>query len=176
MDSEESLHSHYWPGDGCIPITPQARRLGWAYDVYVTRDVWAHAITWTSKDNGKKNKSNADQRIFELLEGCWKGMGAALAVAPDMVSFKFKFWYWQRHRPNAKKPIRGNFAARLLLDPETEEPWVLIFNPATDHEGVLKYGEHEEDRTNEGDAGVESSGRDDPAGLAESGSPESREH
>lgn len=148
MESTEQVHSHYWPGEGCIPISPQARRLGWEFEVYVTRSVWSRCITWTPD-----KKSNPDKRIFELLEAAWQGMGKALAAEPDCVFFKFKHWFWQHGRPKATKQVGFQFGTRLLLDPETEEPWILIFDPEYDNEEVLKRGEHAEDRGAETPAG-----------------------
>ena len=145
MADSQQYHSHYWPGEGCIPITPQARQLGWTYDVYVTHSVWGRCITWTKGKN-----TNPDRRIFQLLESCWDGMGKALSSEPERVMYQFKHWYWRRNRPKAKKKVKGQFAARLLLHPQTEEPWILIFDPLRDNEGVLEHGEPEEHREHEG--------------------------
>ena len=78
-------------------------------------------------------------------------MGKALSSEPERVMYEFKHWYWRRERPKATKQARTTFASRLLLDPETEEPWMLIFLPTVDGAEVLDYGEPEADRTNEGD-------------------------
>lgn len=155
MESSEQEHSHYWPGADCIPITPQATRFGYVFPVYVTKSVWSDVITWTPQ---KGKETSAEKRIYDLLDSCWKGMGKALTSEPDRVMYTFKHWFWDRARPAAKKPAKMKFGARLLLDPETEEPWLLIFNPADDDKEVLKRGEPEENRTDEsGDAdpGVE---------------------
>ena len=82
-------------------------------------------------------------------------MGKALATAPDRVMYSFKHWYWDRHRPASTKPIQGKFGARLLLNPETEEPWLLIFHPTDDDKEVLNRGEHDENRKHEADSGSE---------------------
>jgi hypothetical protein len=103
--------------------------------------VWSRSITWT-----KGKKTNPDKRIFELLDSAWKGMGKALAEEPERVAYPFKHWFWERDRPKAKKQAKAKFAARLLLDPDTEEPWILIFDPQRDNEGVLRHGEPEEHR------------------------------
>ena len=160
MGSEEPTHSHYWPGDGCIPITPQARRLGWTYPVYVTQSVWTYRVSWKQ---GKD--TSTDKRIFDLLDSCWKGMGKALATEPERLSYSFKHWYWPKDRPKAKKQAKAQLAARLLLDPETEEPWILIFDPITDHDGVLKHGEPTEHREDDGSAGGALPPRTDTPGV-----------
>lgn len=154
MEDQELVHSHYWPGEGCIPVTPQARRLGWAFPVYVTDVVWGECITWSQKDNTRKRSSNPDKRIFDILESAWQGMGKALTKEPDRVMYPFKHWYWQRGRPKATKQRKLRLGARLLLDPETEEPWVLIFDPQEDGMEVLKHGEPRTDRGNEADTGA----------------------
>lgn len=150
MDDSEQAHSHYWPGEGTIPITPQATRFGYVFPVYVTNTVWGEAITWVPR---KKVETNADKRIYDLLDSCYKGMGKALATEPDRVYYNFKHWFWHREKPRATKPIKANYGARLLLDPETDEPWLLIFDPERDDERVLKKGEpngeHEEHRSDE---------------------------
>lgn len=155
MGSEEPVHSHYWPGDGCIPISPQARRVGWTYEVYVTRSVWSGCISWTPN-----KKSNPDKRIFELLESTWQGMGKALSEEGDRLMYRFKHWYWERGRPKARKQRMAKLGARLLLDPETEEPWILIFDPQRDGNEVLKHGEPTKDRE-DGSASGETEPADD---------------
>lgn len=138
MESSEQGHSHYWPGEGLIPITPQAARYGYVFPVYVTDTVWKDSITWTPRS---KVDTNADKRIYDLLASCYEGMGKALATEPDRVYYKFKHWFWPRLNKRATKPVKAVFGARLLLDPETEEPWLLIFNPDHDDGSVLKKGE-----------------------------------
>lgn len=160
MESSEQEHSHYWPGEGTIPITPQAVRFGYVFPVYVTKSVWRDVITWTPQ---KGKETSAEKRIYDLLDSCWKGMGKALTTEPDRVMYTFKHWFWDRKRPASKKPVKLKLAARLLLDPETEEPWLLIFNPDTDDKEVLKHGEHEENRTDE--ANPVESGETDGAGV-----------
>lgn len=166
MDDQESLHSHYHPGERCIPITPQAVRRGWVFPVYVTDTVWGTCISWRADKH-----SSADKRIYELIDAVGEGMGKALSASPDAVSFKFKHWHLKKDRPKAKKKAKSKFAARLLLDPETNDPWVIIFDPTLDHEGVLTYGEYEEHRADEELAGGEPSGGEAPSGLDPSGSP-----
>lgn len=140
MEDQEQVHSHYWPGKDCIPITPQAVRFGYVFPVYVTRTVWHSCITWTQGRN-----QTADGRIYALLESAWHGMGKALTSEPDRVWYQFKHWFWNHKKPKAKKQAKLKLGARLLLDPETEEPWMLIFHPG-DNDGVLTYGEPEENR------------------------------
>ena len=143
MEDQEQEHHHYWPGEGCIPITPQASRYGYVFPVHVTRSVWSNAITWTPQRN---RKDTAESRIYDLCHACYEGMGKALAAEPDRVYFEFKHWFWDRLKPKAKKKVKAKYGARLLLDPETEEPWLLIFDPSADGKEVLKHGEPETDR------------------------------
>lgn len=146
MANSEPFHNHYWPGENLVPITPQAQRFGYVFPVYVTRSVWSLSISW------KQGKStNPDKRITELLDSSWKGMGKALSSEPDRVMFPFKHWYWDRDRPKAKKQRKTEFAARLFLYPDTEEPWMLIFLPTVDGAEVLDYGEPGADREDEGE-------------------------
>ncbi len=149
MDSAEQEHHHYWPGEKTIPLTPQARRLGFAFEVYATHSVWGECITWT-----KGRNTNPDKRIFELLESCYEGLTKSMSTeAGDGVYFEFKHWFWDRARPKAKKQTKAKYGARLLLDPETEEPWLLIFCIDRDGKEVLKRGEPKEDRTDDSESG-----------------------
>lgn len=145
MESSEFVHNHYWPGKDLVPISPQASRFGYAFPVYVTRTVWNLSIAWKQ---GKD--TNPDKRIFELLDSCWKGMGKALSSEPDRIMYPFKHWYWERNRPKASKMARSTLAARLFLDPETEEPWMLVFHPQADGLEVVVYGEPKENTQNDG--------------------------
>lgn len=148
MENNQQIHHHYWPGEDLIPVTPQANQFGYVFPVYVTQTVWSLSIAW------KQGKStNADKRIFELLDSCWKGMGKALSSEPERIMYPFKHWYWQREKPKATKMTKVEFAARLLLDPETEEPWMLIFHPTVDGKEVLRHGEHNENGEDEATAG-----------------------
>lgn len=143
MENQEPIHSHYWPGGECIPITPQARRLGWEYDVYVTSQIWSRCITWTPD-----KKTNPDKRIFQILDSAWIGMGKALTTDPDRVMYTFKHWYWPLGRPKARKKVQITVGARLLLDPDTDKPWILLFHPLYDTPEVIRRGEpnkHRED-------------------------------
>lgn len=141
--SETSEHHHYWP-DGLVPITPQARQYGFVMDVYVTPHLWRTTCTWT-EGHGK----NTDYRLLELIQSCYGGMAKALSTCDDMVSYTFKHWYSRRDRPKAKKKIRMKVGARLLLHPETEEPWLLLFDPDYDFKDQLKKGEAPDDTAGE---------------------------
>lgn len=151
MESTEQEHHHYWPGKGCIPVTPQASRYGYVFPVHVTHSVWSNCITWSPQKG--KEEQNADRRIYDLLDSCYRGMGKALAADDDMVYFQFKHWFWDRLKPKAKKQTKAKYGARLLLDPETEEPWLLIFDPVSDGKEVLKHGEPREHREDVPDPG-----------------------
>lgn len=147
QDSSTEEHNHYWPL-GLIPVTPQARRFGYPMNVYVTTYVWKHYCIWSGGQN-----TNTDKRLFELLDSCFVGIGKGLATSPDMVSFSFKHWLLRKNKPKSKK-TKVQLGGRLLLHPETEEPWLLIFDPAHDDKSQLKKGEApdgepETDRENE---------------------------
>lgn len=140
MESPEStpgseVHSHYWP-DGLVPATPQARRLGFVMDVYVTPRIWKDVVVWT-----EGRGVHTDLRLYELLKSCFEGLGKALAADDSRLSFKFNHWYLRKNKPNAKKRAKIKIGGRLLLHPETEEPWLLLFDPAFDHASQLKEGE-----------------------------------
>lgn len=156
MESPEQTnteHSHYWPDD-LIPVTPQARRYGYVFDVYVTKRVWKDMCVWSEGQN-----LSTDKRLWQLLDSCYRGLGAALSVHDDFVSFTFRHWYKKKRKPKAKKMAKIKLGARLLLHPETEEPWLLLFDPEYDFTDQLKKGdapdgEHEEDRTDEAGPGT----------------------
>lgn len=145
MADTEYVHHHYWPGEGCISLTPQASRYGYVFPVYATKTVWGECITWTP--NKKRKGVSAETRIYDLLHACYVGMGKALSEVDDRVYYTFLHWFWERLRPQAKKKAKAKYGARLLLDPETDEPWLLIFDPANDGQEVLEYGELKENRT-----------------------------
>jgi hypothetical protein len=132
MVTEFPVDSKFEPGEGCIPLTPQAKRLGWSFPVQVTHTVWSEAITW---DRGKK--TNPDQRIFELLESAWNGLQKALATDDSLMTYDFKHWFWERGRKRAKKQACRLFSARLLMD-ANEKPWMLIYEKHTDTKQVLQ--------------------------------------
>ena len=153
MGSEEQPLNHFMPGKDLLDICGQAMQFGYVFPVFVTKQVWGECITWTPKI-GKHSEVTAEKRIYELLQSCYSGMGKALASNPDRVFYEFKHWFWPRMRPKAKKQCKMEFGARLLLYPETEEPWLLIFDPARDGEEVLDRGESTENREIVGDTGA----------------------
>jgi hypothetical protein len=57
-----------------------------------------------------------------------------------MVSFGFKHWALRKDKPKSKKAA-VKLGGRLLLHPQTEEPWLLIFNPDYDDKSQLVKGE-----------------------------------
>jgi hypothetical protein len=140
MENTEQVHSSYRPGKECIPITPQARQFGYVFPVYVTQCVWADAITWAYQ---KGRETNTDARIFDLLRSAYDGMGKNMATEPDRIMYTFKHWCWDRLRPKAKKQTKRKYGARLFLDPETKEPWLLIFDPQRNGNEVLEAKEDE---------------------------------
>lgn len=132
---DKVLEDYYWP-DGLVPVTPQARRFGFTMDVYVTKRVWGDVCVWTAGRG-----THTDARLFELLTACFNGLGKALAKTDDMLYFQFKHWYKERARPRAKKRTRVKLGARLLLNPSSGEPWLLLFHPEYDFANQLKKGE-----------------------------------
>ncbi len=150
--TDDTEGHHYWP-DGLVPVTPQAREFGYVFDVYVTPRIWKDMCVWA-----EGRKTNTPKRLMELLESCYKGLSKALSVNDDMLYFSFVHWYVPKGRPNAKKRAKTKLGARLLLHPETEEPWLLLFDPEYDFADQLKKGEHdgepEEDRIPESEAAL----------------------
>lgn len=141
MESQEHTsgeHHHYWP-DGLIPVTPQARRYGYVFDVYVTPFVWKTMCVWT-----EGRSISTDKRLWALLDSAYRGLSAALSVHDDFLSFTFWHWYNKKNKPGAKKKAKIKLGARLLLHPETEEPWLLFFDPQYDFKDQLKKGEPHE--------------------------------
>jgi hypothetical protein len=102
--------------------------------------------------NKKHREVSTDTRIMDLLHAAYVGMGKALTAEPDRVFYQFHHWFWNPRRPTAKKKAHAKYGARLLLDPETEEPWLLLFDPDNDGKEVLEHGEPEENRRNAGGA------------------------
>lgn len=157
MESQENTPGdedtgHYWP-DGLVPVTPQARRYGYVFDVYVTPRVWRDMCVWNEGAG-----THTEKRLYELLESCYQGLAKSLAKADDFVSFTFQHFYKKKNKPKAKKRGRIKMGARLLLHPETEEPWLLLFDPEYDFKAMLKKGEPPnggttEDRDDEGSDG-----------------------
>lgn len=163
MDSAGQAHHHYQPGEDCVPVTPQARTLGYPFPVYITKNVWSECVSWP----GGRNTS-PDRRIYETVSSAYEGMLKRLSVDDQMVQYEFKHWYWSKSRPKAKKPRKITLGARLLIDFETDEPWMLIFDPEFDDDRVVvrgepKDGEPEEHREDGGALAGE--GLRDRAGL-----------
>ena len=137
MADAEREDSYYHPAG--VPISPQARRFGYEFPVYVSDVVWkkvcvAHGIP-------SKHDTNLEKRIWHLLQYCYDGMSKKLATEDDFLWYEFKVFYWDRDRPNAKKMQRWKLAARLFLDPSTGGPWMYIFAPNVDSVDTLKAGD-----------------------------------
>lgn len=165
--NDSSENNYYYP-DGMMPVTPQARQYGYPMDVYVTQKVWDNYCVWPGGYG-----ISTEARLIALLNSCFIGLGKALSVADDMLSFKFKHFFVDAGRPRAKKKAKARLGARLLLHPDTSEPWLLLFNPNYDDTSQLKQGEApdgatEEDRSTGGDSGKD--GDSDGAGLDSEGS------
>ena len=153
MGSEGSTHHYYQPGEGTVPVTSQAKRMGYPFPVYVTRNVWRECISW----QGGRNTSS-DKRVFELIESCYAGMMKKLAQSDEMVQYEFKHWYWLRSRPKATKQNKIRLGARLLIDFDTEKPWMLVFDPEYDDDRVLIKGEPKDGKPEENRGTSESTG------------------
>lgn len=136
MADPEREDAYYHPSG--IPITPQARRFGYEFPVYVSDVVWSTLCVSTGIPS--KHGTNIDKRIFHLLQYCYDGMTKELARHDDFVYYSFKAWYWDRKRPGAKKQSKIKLGARLLLDPSTGGPWLYIFDPNVDTIDMLKAG------------------------------------
>ena len=122
---------------GGVPITPQARKFGYEFPVYVSKNVWSQQCMW---DHGRG--TSTDRRILELLQYAYDGMIKALSVSDDFVSYWFKVWYWQRDASKTKKKKgRTRLGARLFRTPEDGTPWLYIYNPAKDTLDELTSGE-----------------------------------
>ena len=137
MADSEQDDSYYHPGG--IPITPQARRIGYIFPVYVSKTVWDQ--TCLLKGVSSRHRVTQDGRIGELLNQCYEGMIKKLATADDFVYYDFIAFYWSRNRPRATKQQRWKLGARLLLDPSTETPWMYIFAPNVDRIDTLEKGQ-----------------------------------
>lgn len=140
MADAEREDSYYHPGG--VPITPQARRLGYTFPVYVSDVVWGKTCIATGIP--QRHGAHLEKRIHQLLSDCYDGMVKKLATQDDFLYYEFKVYYWDRNRPNAKKQQRWKLGARLFLDPSTGGPWLYIFAPNVDSIDMLKKGEHEE--------------------------------
>ena len=136
MADAEREDSYYHPGG--VPITPQARRFGYEFPVYVSDSVWAAFCI--ANGIASRHQQNLEQRIWHLLQHCYEGMAKKLATEDDFIQYFFKVWYWRRDKPNAKKQARARLGARLFLDPSTGGPWLYIFAPNVDSIDTLEQG------------------------------------
>lgn len=141
MENSEREDSRYHPSG--VPISPQARRFGYEFPVYVSQTVWAQQCTCV--DIPSRHGLSLEKRIVELLQYCYNGMAKRLATEDSFLYYYFKTWYWRRHHPDAKKKKRARLGARLFLDPSTEGPWMYIFDPRVDTVDALEKGEPSED-------------------------------
>ncbi len=132
----------FMPSDDLVPITPQARRVGFEFPVYVTQTIWNRCISWTG--GPYRHNTSPDRRIFELLDACSTGLQKKLAGSDEedgFVYFRFKHFFWDKGRKNAKKQASIKIGCRIFLDPEKQAPWILLFDPDYDYSNVLKKGE-----------------------------------
>ena len=134
MADSEREDSYYIPAG--VPITPQARRFGYEFPVYVSHLVWGKVCL--SGDIPQKHGASLEQRIWRLLQYCYDGMSKKLATSDDFLSYEFKVHYWSRERVNAKKMVKWKLGARLMLDPSTDTPWLYISAPNVDSIDVLE--------------------------------------
>jgi hypothetical protein len=148
MADAEREDSYYNPGG--VPITPQARRFGYEFPVYVSEGVWRDVCV--PQGIASRHAQNLEQRIWHLLQYCYEGMTKKLATEDDFLQYFFKIWYWPRYRPDARKKARARLGARLFLDPSTEGPWLYIFNPRVDDIDALTRGEPDEQSGETGEA------------------------
>ena len=145
-DSNEREEHYYYPGG--VPVSPQARRVGFEMPVYVSHTVWANQCIWKGS---QLIGTNTDRRIVELITAVWEGMLKRLAADradEGFVWFPFKFWYWPataqmvNRKPPKKKRIR--LGARLFLDPITDEPWLYVFDTNKDDGSELEKADTKE--------------------------------
>ena len=141
-DALTEEHSYYWPSKALVPITPQARRAGFEYPMYVTPAIWSRVLGWTGQPS--KRKTSVDKRIYQLLESCSDGLTKRLSADTSdeegFLYFKFKHFYWEKGRDEAKKKAKMKVGCRLLLDPDTKIPWMLLLDPDYDYALELKKG------------------------------------
>jgi len=137
MADAEREDSYYHPGG--VPITPQARRFGYEFPVYVSDVVWSKVCIAINIPSRKG--ANLEQRIWHLLQYCYDGMAKKLATTDDFLYYEFKAHFWSRDRPAAKKKQKWKLGARLLLDPSTDGPWLYIFAPNVDSIDTLEKGD-----------------------------------
>lgn len=151
MADAELQDSCYLPSG--VPVTPQARRLGYEFPVYVSDRVFNEACRWSGLS---RFQTSLDRRIFELLQHAYEGMLKKLTQTDDFLYYPFKCWYWDRHAgPKTKKKRRARYGARLFVN-EDGMPWMYIFDLKHDRIENLEKAELNED--------VESDSSADPAG------------
>ena len=165
MADSERENSYYHPGG--VPITPQARRFGYEFPVYVSENVWGKACL--SSGIRQMHNTTLDRRIIELLQHCYDGMAKKLATDDGFLFYYFKIWYWDRSRRDAKKKSRARLGARLFLDPSTDGPWLYIFEPNVDSIDALEQGEAPDEQaatvdTEEAPALTDNHAADEPEG------------
>lgn len=137
MADKEQEHSYYHPGG--VPVTPQARRFGFEFPVYVSKEVFRGTCVAAGIPSSKD--THLEKRIWALLENCYKGLGKKLATEEDFLWYEFEHWYWLRQLARAKKMRRVKLAARLFLDPSTNGPWLYIFDKSNDTIDALEKGQ-----------------------------------
>jgi len=142
MTEDIDDHSYYYPSDKLVPITPQARRAGFEYEMYITPALWSKAVSWTGQSS--KRKTNTDKRIYQLISSCSDGLTKKMAADPEdadgFVYFRFKHFYWQAGRDAAKKKAKTKVGCRLFIHPTTGQPWMLLFDPDYDYAIELEKG------------------------------------
>jgi len=144
MDSSELQDSCYLHHG--VPITPQARKLGYEFPVFVSNIVWQEACLW---NGAGRFESNVDRRIIELVTACYEGMLKRLTQTDSFLFYYFKCWIWGRYANAAtRKKQRKRYGARLFID-ENGAPWLYIFNPKRDDGHELTKGELREDPTSD---------------------------
>jgi len=137
MADAEREDSYYYPGG--VPITPQARRFGYEFPVFVSKGVWRDCCIAT--DIATRLGTSLELRIWHLLQCCYEGMAKKLATEEDFLYYEFKSWFWERHRPNATKQRKASLGARLMINPSTDGPWLYIFSPSVDTIDALEKGQ-----------------------------------
>lgn len=140
MDDTEREDACYKPSG--IPVTPQARKLGYEFPVYVSDVVWRQACVFAGSS---RLETTLDRRIYELISSCYDGMIKRLTQDDEFVYYKFKHWFWPPlANANTKKKRKRTFGARLFLN-ENGEPWLYIFDIERDSIEALEKGELNEE-------------------------------
>ena len=158
MDRSELQDNCYKPAG--VPVTPQARRLGYEFPVYVSDVVFNTACRW----NGiSRFETNVDRRIYELMQYAYEGMLKKLTQQDDFLYYPFKVWFWDRDaNAKTKKKRRRRYGARLFVQ-EDGSPWMYIFDPRADRIERLEKGELSDEVEQVNGAGVASES-DGPSG------------